>query len=535
MKLPPPMGGLREAGHEPMTLATDFRPYPDACTDECEDSHVDNSAESDSNPAIMAAVKVLLQGLGEDVTRDGLKKTPLRVAKAFRDGTRGYCQIIKDIVGGAIFPEAGVESGAGRGGGNGGLVVVRNIDHFSYCEACLLPFKVRFHIGYVSSSQRVVGLSKLSRVAEVFAKRLQAPQRLADEVSKVLHETIRPLGVAVVLECWHVQFPGVQGNAYKFNSQAEEMPGWLHFPVHRGTGVFEDENSDAWSEFIAVLSLGGVNIERSCSNAYTFQQRSWCPFQVVDGLHLPVINDRTVEHGLRCNGHGLKRISCINSQLNSKLQAKHGVSYSMMIGAVESILIALGEDHKREELRVTPARFVWWLLNFRLTNPALQVNGVDWNGANSVRRGSPPVLHTTLGSTDIDCSHFLFEINVPFFSQCEHHLLPFFGVAHIGYFSVTENEELDRSKINSIVQFFSQKLQVQERLTKQIAEAVHSACNTVDVMVVLEASHICMLSRGIEKIGSNTATVTVLGRFVTDSAAKAAFFKKIVSRDAHKK
>jgi len=309
----------------------------------------------------------------------------------------------------------------------------------------------------------------------------------------------------------------------------------MHFSVHSGTGVFEDENSDAWSEFIAVLSLGGINIEWPCSNAYVVQQRSWCPFQAVDGLQLPVTNDRTSEHGLRCNGHGLKRISCINSQLNSKLQAKHGVSYSMMIGAVESVLIALGEDHKREELRVTPARFVWWLLNFRLTNPALQVNGVDWNGANSVRRGSPPVLHTTLGSTDIDCSHFLFEINVPFFSQCEHHLLPFFGVAHIGYFSVTENEELDRSKINSIVQFFSQKLQVQERLTKQIAEAVHSACNTVDVMVVLEASHICMLSRGIEKIGSNTATVTVLGRFVTDSAAKAAFFKKIVSRDAHKK
>lgn len=534
MKLPPPMGGLKEAGNKPAMLATDFRAYPDACTDDCEDAHVENNAESDSNPAIMAAVKVLLQGLGEDVNRDGLKKTPLRVAKAFKDGTRGYCQIIKDIVGGAIFPEAGVESGVGCGGGNGGLVVVRNIDHFSYCEACLLPFKVRFHIGYISSSQRVVGLSKLSRVAEVFAKRLQAPQRLADEVSKILHDTIRPLGVAVVLECWHIHFPGVEGNAYEFNSQTEEMPGWMHFPVHRGTGVFEDKNSDAWSEFIAVLSLGGINIERSFSNASVVQQSGWCPFQAVDGLQLPVINDRIVEHGLRCNGHGPKRFSAINSQVNSKLQAKHVVNYSMMIGAVESILYALGEDLKREELQLTPSRFVWWLLNFRQTNPALQVNGLDWNGANSRRRGSP-VLYATLGSTDIDCSQFLFEINVPFFSQCEHHLLPFFGVAHIGYFSVKGNEQLDRSKINSIVQYFSQKLQVQERLTKQIAEAIHSACNTVGVMVVLEASHICMLSRGIEKIGSNTATITVLGRFVTDSAAKAAFFQKISSRDAHRK
>lgn len=87
------MGGLKEAGHEPATLAIDFRPYPDACTDECEDAQVDNSAESDSNPAVMAAVRVLLQGLGEDVNRDGLKKTPLRVAKAFRDGTRGMHSI----------------------------------------------------------------------------------------------------------------------------------------------------------------------------------------------------------------------------------------------------------------------------------------------------------------------------------------------------------------------------------------------------------------------------------------------------------
>uniref|UniRef100_A0A0D6R084 GTP cyclohydrolase 1 n=1 Tax=Araucaria cunninghamii TaxID=56994 RepID=A0A0D6R084_ARACU len=544
MKVPVSLavGALRElcckdAGLETATPpAANGRVYSDARLDECEYANADrNDVEADSEATIMAAVKVLLQGLGEDVNRDGLKKTPLRVAKAFRDGTRGYCQTIKDIVGGALFPEAGIESGAGCGGGSGGLVVVRNIDLFSYCEACLLPFKVRLHVGYISSEQRVVGLSKLSRVAEAFAKRLQAPQRLADEVSKTLYDTIRPLGVAVVLECWHIQFPGLDGNSYEIKSHNKEMCGWMYFPICAGSGLFEDESSDVWDEFFAVLSLGGINIEKPCFNESVLQKRNWCPFLEVDDLQLAIVNGRIPDNSeLRCNGHGPKRFCGINSQLISKLQPKLGVSYSMMITAVESIISAVGEDPRREGLQDTPFRFVWWLLNFCRRKPGFQVNGFDWNITDSQWRPSSPAA--VLANTEAVCSTFLLEIDVPFFSQCEHHLLPFFGVAHIGYFcSKEENQQLDRSKINAIVQFFSHKLQVQERLTKQIAETVASTCNTVGVMVVLEARHICMLSRGIEKIGSCTATVAVLGKFATDSAARAAFLQKISSRTAERR
>lgn len=524
------MGGLKNSGLETATCGhVDAEADADVCVEECEDES--NTNESDSLCTMIAAVKVLLQGLGEDVNRDGLKKTPLRVAKAFRDGTRGYCQTVKDIVGGALFPEAGIENVIGCGGGSGGLVVVRNIDLFSYCEACLLPFKVRFHVAYISSGQRVVGLSKLSRVAEAFAKRLQAPQRLAKEVSKTLYDSIRPLGIAVALECWHMQFHGMDGNAYEVNSDNQEMCGWNYFSVCAGSGLFEDESDDAWGEFIAVLSLGGVNIKRSCNTASAGQQGSWCPFQSIDDVRLPPANGKTLDDSeLRFNGHMVKKISGPNSQLNLNLQAKVGVSFSMMVAAVESIISAVGEDPRREELQDTPRCFVWWLLNFCLRKPGFQVNGFDWNIADSYRGGSSPLLDT-VASTDAVSSGFLTEIDVPFFSQCEHHLLPFFGVAHIGYFCIQEKQQLDRSKINAVVQFFSQKLQVQERLTKQIAETVASTCNTAGVMVVVEASHICMLSRGIEKIGSSTATIAALGRFVTDSAAKVAFFQKILSRD----
>jgi GTP cyclohydrolase I len=108
---------------------------------------------------------------------------------------------------GALFPEVGVDKRTGSAGGTGGQVVVRDIDLFSYCESCLLPFSIQCHVGYVPSGGRVVGLSKLSRVADVFAKRFQNPQRLANEVCGALHASIQPAGVAVALQCWHIPLP----------------------------------------------------------------------------------------------------------------------------------------------------------------------------------------------------------------------------------------------------------------------------------------------------------------------------------------
>ncbi|XP_065865388.1 GTP cyclohydrolase 1-like [Euphorbia lathyris] len=116
------------------------------------------------------AVKVLLQGLGENINREGLRKTPLRVAKALLYATKGYKENAKEIIHSALFPEAGLDNAVGHAGGLGGLVIIRDLDLFSYCESCLLPIQVKCHVGYVPTGQRVVGLSKLSRVADVYAK-----------------------------------------------------------------------------------------------------------------------------------------------------------------------------------------------------------------------------------------------------------------------------------------------------------------------------------------------------------------------------
>ena len=118
-------------------------------------------------------------------------------------------------------------------------------------------------------------------------------------------------------------------------------------------------------------------------------------------------------------------------------------------------------------------------------------------------------------------------LNIPFCSQCEHHLLPFHGVVvHVVYLNKQEGKCIEQSVLQSIVRSFACKLQVQERLTRQIAEAVYSIFNS-GVMVVVEAHHICMISRGIEKVRSNTARISVLGQFSTDPRVKNLFLQTI--------
>ncbi|KAJ4832144.1 GTP cyclohydrolase 1 [Turnera subulata] len=424
--------------------------------------------------AIVDAVQVLLQGLGEDINREGIKKTPLRVAKALREGTRGYKQTVKDIVQGALFPEAGLDNTVGRAGGVGGLVIVRDLDHYSYCECCLLPFQVKCHVGYIPSGQRVVGLSKLSRVADVFAKRLQEPKRLADEICLALQHGIKPAGVAVVLQCLHIHSPSLESFFLGSNHQ-----GWVKAIVHSGSGVFEIENADAWGDFLSLLKFRGLDVGRKPLK--DSMEQSWCPYQ---------------------SSSSVKLVGPANPE---------------MVNAVASILKSLGEDPLRKELVETPSHYVKWLMNFRNTNLEMKLNGFV-GGIVDPHKSNGELAH---GKGQIQS-----ELNLPFWSQCEHHLLPFYGVVHIGYFSDEEGDQTKKSLVQSIVHFYGLKLQVQERLTRQIAETVSSLLGG-DVMVVVEANHTCMISRGIEKFGSNTATIAELGRFSTDSVARATFLQSI--------
>ena len=141
---------------------------------------------------IEALVEQLLVLLGEDPTRNGLAKTPERVAKAFRFFTQGHREDPETILTGALFP---IEYDQ--------MVVIRDIDFFSLCEHHLLPFYGKCHVAYLPNG-RIVGLSKIPRLVEVYSRRLQVQERLTMQIAEALHQKLNPQGVAVVMEARHL-------------------------------------------------------------------------------------------------------------------------------------------------------------------------------------------------------------------------------------------------------------------------------------------------------------------------------------------
>ena len=141
---------------------------------------------------LQALVAQLLCLLGEDPAREGLVKTPERVAKALRFFTQGYQQDVDEVLNGALYSVKYDE-----------MVVVRDIDFFSLCEHHLLPFYGKCHVAYIPN-ERVVGLSKIPRLVEVFSQRLQVQEHLTVQIAEALQEKLNPQGVAVVIEARHL-------------------------------------------------------------------------------------------------------------------------------------------------------------------------------------------------------------------------------------------------------------------------------------------------------------------------------------------
>ncbi|MBO5663452.1 MAG: GTP cyclohydrolase I FolE [Bacteroidales bacterium] len=157
------------------------------------------SAE-EKQAALAEHYQAILTLLGEDDTREGLLKTPTRVAKAMQFLTKGYEQDPKEVLRSAMFHEEYRQ-----------MVIVKDIDFYSLCEHHMLPFYGKAHVAYIPN-KHITGLSKVARVVEIFARRLQIQERMTTQIKECIQETLNPLGVMVVIEAQHLcmQMRGVE-------------------------------------------------------------------------------------------------------------------------------------------------------------------------------------------------------------------------------------------------------------------------------------------------------------------------------------
>ena len=165
---------------------------PRATVHESPSPHPGDDERAPAPTGYATLVRRQLALLGEDPTREGLLRTPERVAKAMAFLTRGYSQRVEDVVGEGVFEEP-----------HENMVMVRDIELYSMCEHHMLPFFGKAHVAYIPGG-KIVGLSKMARVVDVFARRLQVQERMTDQIADALGKELQPRGVGVVIEAQHL-------------------------------------------------------------------------------------------------------------------------------------------------------------------------------------------------------------------------------------------------------------------------------------------------------------------------------------------
>lgn len=413
--------------------------------------------------------------------------------------------------------------------GVGGLVLVRDIDFASVSEESLLPFHGRCHIAYVPSAGVVLGLSKLARLTKLCAKRVQTQERLSEYILQTLSTELRPEGAAVILGAKHLTYSGSQ-------------------PTQQTTvavsGTFAVSNSHLLSEALAMLDMDleeqevqvlSPSKQFSCNETLRLQQLlaayGYCSgFSPLSASHpaeadspmAPVTPDASED-----DADSYEQLSCSDQDTDS------------MELAVQVLLYESGIDSASLGLQSSIRRYVMSLLastsGYHQELPSKLAPTVNTFLNQDHQRA---LAHAATGGVVCGCNGaaapyglLWHEHHLPFTSQCEHHMLPFYGTLHIAYAApagcAATLSPLSECELEQLVSTFTQRLQVQERITQQVADAVARYTGAAGVMVVAKAAHMCMVARGVENHAGTTLTRAASGLFADQPELRTRFLRAV--------
>lgn len=460
------------------------------------------------------AVRCLLQGIGEDCQREGLVDTPKRVAKALMDLCQGYRVSSSSVIGSALFHETLVNE-------RDGLVLVKDIDFASTSCETLLPFHGRCHVAYYPDQGTVLGLSKLARLTKLFAKRIQSQAGLTHQLQGALAKHLVPKGLAVVVEAKHLGF-----------GRCDEKI------TIATSGLFQEETH--LQELLCVLGIVPEEVDAGLGPGAD-------ALVVPAALELvqppvtpdPSENDEDDDTDMSYSNKGMEAMEAAMQQL--LLEAGVKVSDQVLMGSIRryvSGLLATTSGYHQDPLQATestPYNGAYEGLGREPCVPRDPPGSNCWDEV--VRSGTP--RHCRCGAysepvglesdtcyeyppacsalTAGACWH---EHRVRFWSHCEHHMLPFYGVLWVVYLLPHGVSPLTSSQIDLVVSTYTHRLQIQERITHQVALAINRLASPLGVMVVCDAAHMCMVARGVENHAGSTLTSLPLGTFEKDSVMR---------------
>jgi GTP cyclohydrolase I len=583
-------------------------------------------------------VRDLLSGLGEDVKREGLLDTPKRVAKAMTFAMKGYGKTARDALGTALFQEptlsrpitmteknstgeeeeSAVESQKERHkkqeGEDASVILVRDVPIFSTSSTSMMPFYGVVHVGYVPKDGYILGLSKVARVAEVFARRMQNPDGLAREIAEAVGEVACASGVGVILETTQLGPRKLDASASSARNVTRYGVGCLSVStggekfdrplgMTNDTEDYEDEEccEGRWAEFEGLLGMGRAKIQETLLPSGNSSQRSTSSSER-ERLKAPP--KKALEASVRLlKAIGLKSAyeaststssesllvdsgdddddndddgddddECVDDDIamrdnNSALADDISLSsYTSFEGRTQTppspsnlstSLVANDRTrndkktskniHKRMPSSVVRCRSIdepFSLARCAFNYASMMsesVCGRDVSLEQTVRQNASMSSSSSptsafgrcFSSTSTsDVTELKIERDLLLTTTCEHHLLPFHGVVHVAYWH-SPGLELDRKLVQAIVSRQGSRLQVQERLTSDLADdferviGSHANADAAGVMICISAAHMCMASRGVEKTGSSTCTVATRGKFTSSAKARSKVWQSL--------